>query len=82
MADIEAETSQKPGLGRDDFAELQQLRQEKAEWAKSSANAPPKHEEYQYLDLIRTVLQHGEHRPDRYDMALASQATFMLTLLN
>lgn len=26
-----------------------------------------RHEEYQYLDLIRDILQNGEHRPDRYD---------------
>jgi len=25
-----------------------------------------RHEEYQYLDLIRNILQNGEHRPDRY----------------
>lgn len=25
-----------------------------------------KHEEYQYLDLIREILETGEHRPDRY----------------
>ena len=24
-----------------------------------------KHEEYQYLDLIRNILDNGEHRPDR-----------------
>ena len=24
------------------------------------------HEEYQYLDLIRNILENGEHRPDRY----------------
>ena len=24
-----------------------------------------KHEEYQYLDLIRDILKDGEHRPDR-----------------
>ena len=24
------------------------------------------HEEYQYLDLIRDILEDGEHRPDRY----------------
>lgn len=24
------------------------------------------HEEYQYLDLIRDILEEGEHRPDRY----------------
>ena len=23
------------------------------------------HEEYQYLDLIRRILEEGEHRPDR-----------------
>ncbi|EON68268.1 thymidylate synthase [Coniosporium apollinis CBS 100218] len=27
--------------------------------------APPNHEENQYLNLIREILQHGEHRPDR-----------------
>lgn len=25
-----------------------------------------RHEEYQYLDLIREILETGEHRPDRY----------------
>lgn len=25
----------------------------------------PEHQEYQYLDLIRDILQSGEHRPDR-----------------
>jgi len=25
-----------------------------------------RHEEFQYLDLIRDILQNGEHRPDRY----------------
>ncbi|KAJ9635944.1 Thymidylate synthase [Coniosporium tulheliwenetii] len=29
------------------------------------ASAPPSHEEHQYLNLIRSILQHGEHRPDR-----------------
>jgi hypothetical protein len=32
-------------------------------------NAPRQHashEEYQYLDLIRDILEDGEHRPDRY----------------
>lgn len=31
----------------------------------SDYNAAPDHEEYQYLNLIRDILQHGEHRPDR-----------------
>lgn len=30
-----------------------------------SMNAGPSHEEYQYLSLIRDILAHGEHRPDR-----------------
>jgi hypothetical protein len=25
-----------------------------------------RHEEYQYLDLVREILENGEHRPDRY----------------
>lgn len=25
----------------------------------------PQHEEYQYLDLIRQIIDEGEHRPDR-----------------
>ncbi|KAF7947640.1 hypothetical protein EAE96_008722 [Botrytis aclada] len=28
-------------------------------------STPKKHEEYQYLDLIREILETGEHRPDR-----------------
>jgi thymidylate synthase len=31
----------------------------------NSAPFAKRHEEYQYLDLIRTILQNGEHRPDR-----------------
>jgi thymidylate synthase len=27
--------------------------------------ASPDHEEHQYLDLIRDILENGEHRPDR-----------------
>jgi hypothetical protein len=30
------------------------------------------HEEYQYLDLIRDILEEGEHRPDRYLVLLSS----------
>ena len=30
-----------------------------------SLSTPPPHEEHQYLDLIRTILLRGEHRPDR-----------------
>lgn len=41
----------------------------------TGAQAPPhhngtstqKHEEYQYLDLVREILEDGEHRPDRYE---------------
>lgn len=25
-----------------------------------------RHEEHQYLDLVREILEDGEHRPDRY----------------
>lgn len=28
--------------------------------------ADPNHEEFQYLKLIRDILDNGEHRPDRY----------------
>jgi thymidylate synthase len=31
----------------------------------STSPADRSHEEYQYLDLIRRILDHGEHRPDR-----------------
>lgn len=42
--------------------------------ADTRADSPPKqnetsiqkHEEYQYLDLVREILEEGEHRPDRY----------------
>ncbi|KAI5859931.1 thymidylate synthase [Durotheca rogersii] len=29
------------------------------------ASSPPRHEEYQYLDLVREILHNGERRPDR-----------------
>lgn len=33
---------------------------------KQNGSAPAKrHEEYQYLDLVREILETGEHRPDR-----------------
>lgn len=33
----------------------------------NGASGPTKrHEEYQYLDLVREILDNGEHRPDRY----------------
>jgi hypothetical protein len=33
---------------------------------KQNTVSPPKrHEEYQYLDLVREILDDGEHRPDR-----------------
>lgn len=45
----------------------------KAHNDRGSPAAPPSppsstgvHEEYQYLNLIRDILDHGEHRPDRY----------------
>lgn len=31
----------------------------------TSTKASPDHEEHQYLDLIRDILENGEHRPDR-----------------
>lgn len=31
----------------------------------SKSRTAPRHEEYQYLDLIRRILNEGEHRPDR-----------------
>lgn len=34
--------------------------------SKQNGGAPAKrHEEYQYLDLVREILETGEHRPDR-----------------
>jgi thymidylate synthase len=36
-------------------------------WSPSNESLNPldSHEEHQYLNLIRTILEHGEHRPDR-----------------
>jgi len=31
----------------------------------AAQRAQPLHEEYQYLDLIRQIIDEGEHRPDR-----------------
>lgn len=33
--------------------------------ATESPMPAPRHEEYQYLDLVREILENGEHRPDR-----------------
>jgi len=33
--------------------------------SKPAPRGQPEHEEYQYLDLIRAILDEGEHRPDR-----------------
>ena len=33
--------------------------------APNGAAGPKRHEEYQYLDLVREILDEGEHRPDR-----------------
>ncbi|KAF2403411.1 thymidylate synthase [Trichodelitschia bisporula] len=43
-----------------------------------------RHEEYQYLDVIRDILDHGEHRPDRtgtgtYSVFAPSQLRFSLS---
>ena len=35
------------------------------EFPHGKASSFQPHEEHQYLDLIRTILDHGEHRPDR-----------------
>jgi thymidylate synthase len=32
----------------------------------NGAATAKRHEEYQYLDLIREILEEGEERPDRY----------------
>lgn len=34
------------------------------------------HEEYQYLDLIRDILDCGEHRPDRYEIESIANLAF------
>jgi thymidylate synthase len=40
--------------------------QAKANASSNGHSAPaPRHEEYQYLDLIRRIMDEGEHRPDR-----------------
>ena len=36
-----------------------------------------RHEEYQYLDLIRDIMETGEHRPDRYDRAKPTQCVLL-----
>lgn len=32
----------------------------------TKASTAKRHEEYQYLDLVREILDAGEHRPDRW----------------
>lgn len=52
--------------------------------ANGTSKADPSHEEYQYLNLIRDILDHGEHRPDRtgtgtYSIFAPSQMKFNLS---
>lgn len=42
---------------------IMQVKQNGNTPATSSSNK--RHEEYQYLDLIRDIMDNGEHRPDR-----------------
>jgi thymidylate synthase len=41
------------------------LEPKKATESSPNSKASPRHEEHQYLDLIRDILENGEHRPDR-----------------
>ena len=41
----------------------------------------PSHEEHQYLNLIRNILDNGEHRPDRYALITARSEFCMLTVV-
>ncbi|KAL1592249.1 Thymidylate synthase [Paraconiothyrium brasiliense] len=50
----------------------------------SSTTSNPAHEEYQYLNLIRDILDNGEHRPDRtgtgtYSIFAPAQMKFALS---
>jgi thymidylate synthase len=52
--------------------------------ANSDSKSPKRHEEYQYLDLINEILEHGEHRPDRtgtgtYSIFAPAQMRFSLS---
>lgn len=49
-----------PASGPDTVLEAKNATQ-----SSSNAKASPDHEEHQYLDLIRGILENGEHRPDR-----------------
>jgi thymidylate synthase len=49
-----------------------------------AAKTDPSHEEHQYLDLIREILENGEHRPDRtgtgtYAVCFPTQMKFTLS---
>lgn len=33
----------------------------------ANSTSSKRHEEHQYLDLVREILDDGEHRPDRYE---------------
>lgn len=34
---------------------------------KKAETSSQRHEEHQYLDLVREILDDGEHRPDRFE---------------
>lgn len=46
-------------------AEPARIREDETHIAKAAARPAQSHEEYQYLNLIRDILNNGEHRPDR-----------------
>jgi thymidylate synthase len=46
--------------------------------APAAAASNARHEEYQYLDLIREIMDEGEHRPDRYESSSSSSLVSIL----
>ncbi|KAJ4308237.1 Thymidylate synthase [Neodidymelliopsis sp. IMI 364377] len=58
--------------------------QKETKSSNGTAKADPTHEEFQYLNLIRDILDHGEHRPDRtgtgtYSIFAPAQMKFNLS---
>ncbi len=62
-----------PSLVADESTKVVGAGSEDKSLKKTAANGPSsmRHEEYQYLDLIQEILEHGEFRPDRYARVLS-----------
>lgn len=58
--------------------EFEQNKENPVEPGSASTQGLIRHEEHQYLSLIREILTHGEHRPDRYEAVIPLASLLIL----